>query len=186
MSIFLKNVRLSFPDLFVAKQFQGKPDSPFLYKATFLVKPGSGNDKLVWDEINRIATNKWGAKAESVLAGIKGQKKEFCYLDGSVKEYAGFEGMWSLSSNRGQDQGPPAVIDRDKSPLFARDGKPYGGCYVNAKVSIWAQDNQWGKAMRCTLEAVQFAGDGDAFGGSGPASAEGFEEVVVEEVGDLM
>jgi hypothetical protein len=46
--------------------------------------------------------------------------------------------------------------------------KLYGGCYVNAAVSPWVQDNQFGRAVRCNLIAVQFAKDGDSFGDAAP------------------
>ena len=32
----------------------------------------------------------------------------------------------------------PLVVDVDKSPLTAQDGKPYSGCYVNASLELWA------------------------------------------------
>lgn len=56
------------------------------------------------------------------------------------------------------------------------DGRPYSGCYVNAKVQIWAQKDKY-VGVRCTLVSVQFVKDGDAFGGGGPATADGFEAV---------
>jgi hypothetical protein len=44
----------------------------------------------------------------------------------------------------------------------------YGGCYVNAAVSPWCQDNKHGRAMRCELIAIQFAGPGEPFGEGRP------------------
>jgi hypothetical protein len=40
----------------------------------------------------------------------------------------------------------------------------YGGCRVNAAVKPWLQDNKHGRAIRCDLVAVQFAGDDKPFG----------------------
>ena len=40
-------------------------------------------------------------------------------------------------------------MDRDRSPLTEKDSKPYAGCYVNAKLQLWTQDNQHGKGIRC-------------------------------------
>jgi hypothetical protein len=48
--------------------------------------------------------------------------------------------------------------------LNAASGRPYGGCYVNASVRLWVQDNAFGKRVNCALAAVQFAGEGKAFG----------------------
>ena len=71
----------------------------------------------------------------------------------------------------------PTVVDRDKTPLTEQDGRPYGGCFVNAIVELWAQDNQFGKRINATLAGVQFLKDGDAFGGSRPADPDEFEAV---------
>jgi hypothetical protein len=61
----------------------------------------------------------------------------------------------------------PIVVDRDKTPLIEADGKPYGGCYVNVSVDVYAMDKPgMGKSVNATLLAVQFVEDGESFGGS--------------------
>ena len=182
-TVILNNVRLAFPDLFEAKQFEGA--GKFKYGATFLIEPGSENDKKIRAAIAKAAADKWPKDTDKILRTIEGQNQKFCYLDGNTKEYDGFEGKMALSAKRDQESGMPKIIDRDMSELTSISGKPYAGCYVNAKVQLWAQDNQWGKGMRATLVTVQFVRDGDAFSGSGPADAEGFESVE-EESNDLV
>ncbi len=182
--IMLKHVRLSFPDLFEAVQFEGAGN--FTFRASFLVEKDSENDKTIRAALQRTAIAKWGDKAKLIvegnvdIAGIKGQSKQYCYISGDMKAYDGYAGKMALSTSRPKDKGRPLVIGKDKSPLTAEDGKIYGGCFVNAKVSFWAQDNKFGKAMRATLIAVQFAADGDAFGGAPPANADGFEAETTE------
>jgi hypothetical protein len=100
---------------------------------------------------------------------------KFCYVDGNTKAYDGFAGNMALSASRSKDDGPPKILDRDLSELPADSGRPYGGCTVNAKITLWAQDNQYGKAIRATLVTVQFVADGEAFSGAGPANADGME-----------
>ena len=46
MKLKLTNVRLAFPDLFEAKEFEAGDGKP-RYSATFLVEPGSENDKAI-------------------------------------------------------------------------------------------------------------------------------------------
>ena len=176
-SIMLNNVRLSFPDLFQAVQYEGA--GPFSYKASFLIVPGSDNDKKIRAAIERAGTAKWAAKASAIVKQAEAQGSgKFCYIDGNTKAYDGYEGTMALAASRPQDAGAPKIIDRDLSvTLTAADGRPYGGCYVNAKIAVWAQDNKFGKAIRATLIAVQFVKDGDSFGGTGPANADGFESV---------
>ena len=69
------------------------------------------------------------------------------------------------------------VADRDKSPLSAQDGKPYAGCYVDASIELWAQDNNFGKRVNATLRWVQFRRDGDAFAGSAPATDDELDDL---------
>lgn len=174
-TVMLRNVRLSFPDLFEAKQYEGKGD--FSYGAAFLVEPGSANDKAIRAAIEKAAKAKWGEKTAAIMKTIEGQSQKYCYVDGDTKAYDGYAGKWALSTKRPQDAGRPKVIDKDLRELTVEEGRPYGGCYVNAKVQFWAQDNQWGKGIRCTLIAVQFVADGESFGGAPQATTEGFESV---------
>jgi hypothetical protein len=71
----------------------------------------------------------------------------------------------------------PLVIDRDKSPLTAQDGRPYAGCFVHASIELWAQDNAYGKRINASLRGVQFFKDGDAFAGGGAASDDEFDDI---------
>jgi hypothetical protein len=188
MKIKIKLARLSFPDLFEATQYQGQ--GPFNFGASFL---GSDDDgaKVSLDEgktwlpfktglekaLEEVARAQWAAKAGAHLAGIKGNSQKCCFVDGNTKAYDGYADKWALSAKRPQDKGRPLVIDEAKNPLVAADGKPYAGCYVNATVELWAQDNSYGKGIRATLVAVQFAKAGDAFGGGAAPSADDFDEI---------
>ena len=70
------------------------------------------------------------------------------------------------------------ILDKDKTELSQTAGRPYGGCYVNATIEVWAQNNDFGKTTRAQLLAVQFAKDGDAFGaGTAKGSADEFEDL---------
>ncbi|OMQ26881.1 DUF2815 family protein [Serratia oryzae] len=172
MKIKLANVRLAFPELFEAKQFDGEGD--FKFSATFLIPKNHPANKEIEAAILSVAKAKWGAKAESILASIRGNNQKFGYRDGAEKpEYDGYEGcMYIRASNKAR----PLVIDRDRSPLTAADGRPYSGCYVNATITIFAYENK-GKGISASLGGVQFFKDGDAFAGGGIASVDEFDEV---------
>lgn len=172
MKIKLNNVRLSFPDLWVAKDYKG--DKKFRYSASFLIQPGSENDKRVQEAILAVANEKFGKRAPTVLEAVKGSKQQYCYLKGDLKEYEGYAGMLVLSAKRKQQDGRPLVIDQAKNPLQESDGKPYAGCYVNATVDVWAQDGT-NTGIRCGLLGVQFHADGDAFSGGSVADPDDFE-----------
>jgi len=178
MKVQLVGVRLAFPDLFEAKPFEA--GGPKRYNATALIEPGSENDKKIRAAIAEVAKEKWGKKAEANLKAYAGNSNKFCYVDGATKDYDGFEGMWALSSHRREIDGRVTVIGRNKEALTPADGKPYGGCYVNMLVDVWAQEGQY-PGMRCGLLGVQFVKDGDAFSGAAPASPDEFEDLGVPE-----
>lgn len=174
MKVKLENVRLAFPNLFTPKAVgDGEPS----YSAAFPVAPGSANAKALAAAVEAVAKEKWGAKATGVLTELKskgrvGYKEAPLSKEGEV--YDGFEDMHSLNTS---SKTRPLVIDGQKNPLTAADGKPYAGCYVNAQVEVWAQDNSYGKRINAQLKGVQFLRDGDAFGGGAPASTDDFESI---------
>ncbi|PHM33300.1 DUF2815 family protein [Xenorhabdus innexi] len=173
MKISLKNVRLAFPELFEATQVNGQGD--FKYRSNFLI-PKERKELVAEIEaaILKVATDKWGAKAAGILKTIRGNNMRFNFRDGDDKpDYDGYAGhMYISASNKAR----PLVIDRDRTPLTAQDGRPYSGCYVNATISIFAYDNN-GKGISASLGGVQFFRDGDAFAGGGVASVDEFDDL---------
>lgn len=171
----IQNVRISFPNLFEAKAINGEGDPRF--SAAFVIEPGSANHKALVAAMDAVAKEKWGAKAAGILQELKGKgrvafKEAPLSKDGEV--YDGFEGMFSLNAS---NVARVPVIDRDTTPLTPADGKPYGGCYVDCSVDLWAQDNSWGKRINAKLRWVQFRADGDAFSGGAPVSQDEFEAI---------
>lgn len=178
----LQGVRLSFPKLFEAEAFPGTDTKR--YGARFLIPKGSDLEKAINAAVQSEAQAKYGKTWQRTLASIEGNSNKFCWLDGDkVGKYESEEGHMLLSSARKESDGRPIVLDRNKTPLQAKDGKPYAGCYVNATVEIWAQDGQY-TGMRCTLLGVQFDRDGDSFGGAGKASDDDFDDLGVPEGSD--
>jgi hypothetical protein len=62
------------------------------------------------------------------------------------------------------------VTDEASSPV-------YSGCYVNARVSLYANLAPGKQGLFASLQGTQFARDGDSFGGGAKASAADFDEV---------
>ena len=178
--VMLKDVRLSFPDLFEAKSFDGMQDPK--YGAHFLLEKEGEAYNAVVEAMKEVATEKWGKAADKAIATLTKQGKTFLN-DGNDKDYDGYADMYYISA---KSKTRPMVIDKDKTPLDSTDAKPYSGCYVNAAIEIWAQDNNWGKRINCQLRGVQFFRDGEAFSGGGAASADEFDAFESEDDdGDL-
>jgi hypothetical protein len=159
----LTNVRLSFPSLFKRAQFENK-DTKF--EGTFLLDKEKDAQQIAAIE----------AAIESVIkdSGIKIPAGKRCLADGDDKDYDGYAGCMSLKTSANKR---PTVIDRDKSPLVEDDDVIYAGCYVNAIVDFWVQNNQYGKRVNGNLYGVQFVKDGEPFG-SGPVDVtDDFDEL---------
>jgi len=176
MKIKLENVRLAFPDLFDPTTFNGEGDPAF--SATFLMSPAHPDVEVIKAAIEQVGKDKWGEKWAVIKKTMEATDKTALH-DGNVKSsYAGFEGNLYISS---RNKTRPLVIDKDKTPLVKPNGRPYGGCFVNASLELWAQDNNFGKRINATLRGVQFLRDGDAFSGGGAASDDEFDSVDDED-----
>lgn len=172
MKIKLQNVRLAFPQLFEAKTVNGEGEPAF--SASFIIDPKNPAVAELKKAIGLVGKEKWGAKWDAVKKQMEASDKTALH-DGDTKaEYAGYEGNFFVSA---RNKTRPLVIDRDKSPLTAQDGKPYAGCYVHASIELWAQDNAYGKRINASLRGVQFYKDGDAFAGGGAASDDEFDDI---------
>lgn len=154
--IKMQNVRLSFPSLFNTATFGSEDTGKF--EATFILDKQKHKKEI--DQINAqiqtLVKEKFKGKA------IPDDK--LCLKDGDEADRPEFEGAFTIKASTKRR---PLIIDTDKAPLVEADGKPYAGCYVNAIVSLWAQDNQYGKRINAQLDGVQFAGDGEPFGEGG-------------------
>ncbi len=176
MKIKLSNVRLAFPALFEAKGING--GTP-VFSASFLLSPDHPDVKNIKETIDKVGQEKWGARWPSVKNGLEKQDK-LALHDGDVKaDYDGFAGSLYVNAN---NKTRPLIIDRDKTPLDSSDGKPYGGCFVNASIELWCQDHAThGKRVNASLRGVQFLKDGDRFGGGGIASDDDFEDLATDD-----
>ena len=176
MKIALANVRLAFPVLWEAKTVNGEGEPAF--SASFLLDPKHPAVKQIEAAVETIGKEKWGAKWPQIKKEMVA-KDRLPLHDGDAKSsYTGFEGMLYVSA---RNKTRPLIIDRDKAPLNQSDGRPYAGCYVNASIELWAQDNNYGKRINASLRGVQFFKDGEAFAGGGAASSDEFEDLGVEE-----
>lgn len=172
MKTNVTNARLAFPSLFEAKAMPGSDSAKF--GASLLLAADDKQIKALNEVIDAVAKDKWGAKAADVLKQLRATDK-VCLHNGDTKaSYAGFSGNFYVSASNSVR---PLVVNVDKTPLTSADGKPYAGCYVNAVLEIWAQDNQFGKRVNATLMGVQFVKDGEAFSGGGAASVDDFADI---------
>ncbi len=151
--IKLNNVRLTYPSLWKTEIY-GEEDTK-KYAATFVL------DKIKHaSEITHIKN--------TINAGIRKNLKEqslpdntICLKDGDETGRLEFSGSYIIkATNRLR----PSIVDRNKRFLNESDNKPYSGCYVNAIIDIWYQNNIYGKRVNSNLLGIQFYKDGEPFG----------------------
>lgn len=172
VKIKLLGVRIAFTDaLFEAKAYKAGDKKRFSTK--FLFPKDGPMAALVKGAIKQAATIEFKDEADKTLKVLVAENK-ICLTDGDIKDYDGYEGNYVLSAS---NKTRPLILGPNKEPLAEKDGKIYSGCYVNAIVSIWPQNNDWGKRINCNLQGVQFVADGEAFSGGGVASADEFDSV---------
>lgn len=164
--------RLAFTDaLFTAKPY--KNDNKPKHRCKFLTPKESEAAKSILGAIVQVATAAWKESANKELVILKAENK-LCFTDGDIKGYEGYPGNYVLSAT---NKIRPRLLGPNLEPLEEKDGVLYSGCYVVAKVGIWAQDNEWGKRINCNLRGVQFYAPGEAFTGGGVAGEDEFEKV---------
>lgn len=169
--IKLTNVRLSFPHLFTPHSMEEGQEKKF--SATFLLD----------NEKHKALINQIEKQIERMAIDAFKKKVSFksCLRDGNDKiDLDGYEGCMFIPASR---KTRPAVVDRDVNPVTEEDGVLYAGCYVNATIRLWVQDNKWGKRVNAELRAVQFVKDGESFGVA-PVKAEDEFEQVSDDVSD--
>lgn len=158
--IKLEGVRLSFPHLFEPHAMEEGQEKK--YGATFILDNDTHSKTLdkIESVIARLALDFWKKKISF----------KTCLRDGNDKaDMDGYgDGVMFIAASR---KTRPAVVDRQVNPLIEEDGIIYAGCWVNATIRLWVQDNKWGKRVNAELRAVQFVKDGESFG-AGPVNAE--------------
>jgi ssDNA-binding protein len=189
MKLLLRSVRLSFPQLWEAaqvKEGEGKP----AYSAAFLLPVDHPQIDEINAAIDAAGVEKWKEKGPATVAQLRAQDR-VCLHNGDFKQqYDGYPGNWFINA---RNEAKPLVIDRipkkadgSANVLTEKDGRPYGGCYVNASIEIYAQDHpKGGKRVNASLKGIQFVEDGDAFSGGPPATPDDFPDDLAVDAGDL-
>lgn len=178
MKVRLENVRISYTQaLFAPQQVNGQGDPKF--SSAFIFGRDHAAVPALQEAVIAVAKEKWPTKWEEVLRTLKAADKLPVH-DGDAKDSDGYKGNLFLNAS---NKLKPTVVDirpdasGNPATLTAADGKPYSGCFVNAIVEIWAQDNQFGKRINASLLGVQFLKEGPRLAGGSVASASDFQAV---------
>lgn len=173
-NVKLVNVRLSFPSVFKKAVFN---DEETKYEATFLLPKSDTKTKKLIDKVIAELLQQSKVKVSSDKLAIRCGDEIF-----EEKEYDGYEDHWVIKASSSRR---PTVINRDKSPITEEDEIIYGGCYVNAVINFWVQNNKFGKRVNANMLGIQFVKDGEAFGSGDFDATDEFDEIVSDDDDDF-
>ena len=173
MKIKLPAVRLSFPSLFQHETFGG--ESTGKYAASFILD--KKDHAAVIAQIQDAMLTMQKVELKTKLSADK-----IALKDGDETDHEELQGKYTIKASTKKR---PMVLGKDKSPVVEEDNVFYPGCYVNAIITLWAQNNTYGKRINASLEGVMFAKDGETFGEGGVSSSD-FEDFEDGEDDDFM
>lgn len=170
----LVNVRLLYGMALFEPQRGPNGEGEPKHSATFGFPPSHPCVAQIKKAFEEAATAKWKGDAGVVYTELKAGGR-LCMHDGDAKaSKEGYKGNLYITASNKQR---PLIIDTNLSPLQANDGRPYSGCYVDATVEIWAQDNKFGKRLNASLQGVQFRSHGQRLSGGGVSSVDEYEAI---------
>lgn len=199
MKVNVKNVRLSFNDLFNPKSINGGDPK---FTGTFICLPETqltftngkgervttGHEKMqqICEHVLKEKFGKVPAKADNwAYNKADGSTTRDKYVNDDGEFWAGFdEETYYISAGKRADRckdGKMLVVDQLKQPIAASDGTLYSGCYVNVVLDVYAYDGDSGKGVTASLEGVQLKAKGDPLGMAPIDAASEFDE---EEIDD--
>lgn len=159
----LKGGRFSF--LKVRKAVALKGGKP-RFTTNYLLDPkdpeGKKQIKAVKDRIDEIAMETFGKKLP---------RERTCLRKDDEPQWDGYEDKWYISCARPEDQGPPAIVNKNLQPIPEGSAHPVSGDYGDLKIRLYPQEEY--KNINASLEVVQYVKEGEPFGGGGAASVEG-------------
>ncbi len=167
--ITLKNVRLSYPQLWEAKAAEagGKPK----YSATFLLdaEEHAKTIALLEKAIERVALDKFKKKVPL---------RHKCLRDGNDKPDTEGYGDGTMFVPASSLDRPVTVGKNPAIPVTKDDAVLYAGCTVNAVIRLFAYEHATGgKGVSAGLQAVQFVKDGPSFGAGRVNATEVFDDL---------
>lgn len=196
MIVILKNVRISYPDIWKPGKPMNEGDTP-KYGGQFIFSETSEAAKLSRETLMAAARETFGENWQAIVGAMDKTKKcvrrgnDNLDKQGSIRD--GYKDQLYLVA---RNKAKPLIIDarrtKDKGfngvadgieyndgfqVLTEANGRPYGGCYVNVKVDIKAMKafEKVPNQIYATLLTVQYAAKGEAFGAA-PGTAEGFDD----------
>lgn len=172
--IQIKNVRLSYANVFTARAMQEGQEPK--YSTQIIMDKNHPQLEEVKKAIFAVAKEKF----PKLVIGSKFPARLKSPLRDGDEEYDDDENYSNKIFFNASNKRRPTVVDRDRSAIADDDNIIYSGCYANAIVEFYGFDTAGNKGVAVSLGGIQFVRDGEALGGKG-VTAEEFDEVDSDE-----
>ena len=169
--ITLKNVVLSYPNLFNAKQImnQGEPK----YSTAILI---AKNDK---ENLKKLQAAIDEAKKDDKLKGARKIDTPLNDGDEEKPDDKYYAGCYYINAKASENH-PPKVVDRHVNPIMDQD-EIYAGCICNVVVNCYAYNFNGHYGVGIGLGNVQKVKDGERMGGSFSSPEDDFDDLGGED-----
>jgi hypothetical protein len=187
-SVTTPKFRVSYPSVFTAKLNKLSGKMEFSVQAIF----EAGSDlKPLHTAAENACVNKWGAdktkwpkmannpfkKQSDMIEAAKSKGQPTEHLNSSAIAMTFKTGA---TDKAGKPKPHPVVVGKNPKEIIEEESKFYGGCWAKANVNASAYSNGSNHGVTFYLNACQFVGDGERFGGR--PDPEAAFEAIPEEV----
>lgn len=169
---------LNAPKSQAAQQPGQAPSAPKFSSVLFVPETAQEVLQTVQAVMWELVQKEFGQTAQMVWQELAASNKLALRSGATKASQDGFLGNFFINANA---KTPPSLFHKYLKPdgsgvveLSRPQSVIYSGCYVNVQLNLWVQNNAHGKRVNAELLAVQFAEDGDAFGGGASADTSVF------------
>lgn len=182
--LVIKNVRLSYANIWEPKSMQGDPDGKKRYSASLIIsKDDTKTIKAIQKAIEEAKTEGKSKLANKNGAIPKNIKLPLRDGDEDRPEDEAYAGCMFLNANASADHAPK-IVDRSVEPILDRV-EVYSGCYANVSVTFFAFNTQGNVGIGCGLGNIQKVRDGEHLTGERSAE-EDFEDLGGDDDDDFL
>ena len=164
--IQLKNVRLSYANIWAPVASQDEPDGPKKYSVALLFDK---NDKVngallkqgIAEAIEKGKTTKWGGAVPKKLdKGVRDGDEKYDKDGSTILE--DYEGVRYINAKASEDRAP-AIVNRRAVPIKDQS-EVYSGCYCNVFVDCYPYESRGNRGVAYGLLGIQKVADGEPLG----------------------
>jgi len=169
--ILTPEFRVSFPNVFTPKSFQGKPPK---YSITMLFQKDADLTKLQ-DLVDKAIEERWpdiNTRPKKLRSPFRDGDTEKAHIEGYQNTI-----FATASAKESPDRKKPGVVDTHNVHEPIMEGSFYAGCYAKATITVYAyprisQEDSGNRGVAFGLQNIMKTRDGTPFDGTSSAEVD--------------